>query len=190
MLINTKLHIPEIKGTLIERKRLLDLLNADKDYSLVLVSGPAGSGKTSAVCQWIARKKRPTAWYSIDEMDNDPDIFFRYFLTALANIDTQLNAAAGPLLQNLRTMSTEDIIPTLVQALLSMENHIYLVLDDFHHINDKTILDVLHRLVQYLPSRLHIIIISRYNLNDLFPRFRIQGKAIDITGSDLAFYRR
>jgi len=187
LLIDTKLHVPELKRPMIERKRLLELLSADKDYPLLLVSGPAGSGKTSLISQWAAREKLSPAWYSIDERDNDPDIFFRYFLTALANVEERLNAAVRPLLQNLKMICTDEIIPTLVQSLIGFKKDIYLVLDDFHHITHKVIRDVLHRLVQYLPPRLHIVLVSRYNLDGLFSRFRVQGKTVDIMGSDLAF---
>jgi LuxR family transcriptional regulator, maltose regulon positive regulatory protein len=186
LLIDTKLHIPELKRGMLERRHLLDRMSAEKDRPLVLVSGPVGVGKTSLICQWITRENLPATWYAIDETDNDPDIFFRYFLTALANIDDSLHAAVRPLLQNLKIVSTEDIIPTLIQALLTLKKDIYLVLDDFHHVSSKAIQDILRRLVQYLPPRLHIVIISRFNLDTLFSRLRIQGKTIDISGLDLA----
>ena len=187
MLIDTKLHIPELNRSMIERNHLMDRISAHRDRPLLLISGQAGSGKTSLICQWIKKENVPTAWYSIDETDNDPDIFFRYFLTALGNTEDRLNKAIRPLLQHFKTMSKKEIIPTLIQALLTLKNDVYIVMDDFHHISLKSIKEIVHRLVQYMPPRLHLIIISRHNLDSLFSRFRIQGKTFDIAARDLAF---
>lgn len=53
--------------------------------NLVLVSAPAGFGKTTLLSEW-ARQSYPqmlTAWVSLDEGDNDPVRFWDYFIAAL-----------------------------------------------------------------------------------------------------------
>ena len=109
MLIDTKLHMPKLKPGLLERNHLLDRLNSDNDRSLVLISGPAGSGKTSLLCQWIVKENFRTAWYSIDEKDNDPEVFFKYFLTTLANVEDRLKAPIRTLLVDGKKMPLDSL---------------------------------------------------------------------------------
>ena len=42
------------------------------DASLVVVSAPAGAGKSIALGQWVEREARPAAWLQLDADDNDP----------------------------------------------------------------------------------------------------------------------
>jgi LuxR family maltose regulon positive regulatory protein len=53
------------------------------DAALVLVSAPAGSGKSSAVSGWVARRDGGGAWYSLDVEDNDPALFWPSIAAAL-----------------------------------------------------------------------------------------------------------
>jgi ATP/maltotriose-dependent transcriptional regulator MalT len=53
MLIKTKLVPPALKSRMLYRNALIDRLSAAKNRPLLLISGQAGSGKTSLVCQWV-----------------------------------------------------------------------------------------------------------------------------------------
>jgi LuxR family transcriptional regulator, maltose regulon positive regulatory protein len=39
---------------------------------IVFLSAGPGWGKTTLLAQWAARSRRPFAWVSVDEKDNDP----------------------------------------------------------------------------------------------------------------------
>ena len=45
--------IPEVPDTFVRRDRLIDLLDRAGEVPLVLVSAPAGTGKTSLVADWV-----------------------------------------------------------------------------------------------------------------------------------------
>jgi DNA-binding SARP family transcriptional activator/uncharacterized protein (DUF2249 family) len=45
---------------------------------IIWVSGPAGSGKTTLVANYLDARKIPCLWYQIDEGDADPATFFYY----------------------------------------------------------------------------------------------------------------
>jgi LuxR family maltose regulon positive regulatory protein len=71
----TKLYIPPPLPKGVLRPRLFERLNKDLYRRLVLVSAPAGFGKTTLVSEWVASCGRPVAWLSLDEGDNDPLAF-------------------------------------------------------------------------------------------------------------------
>ena len=58
--LGTKLHVPAPRRQLVPRARLIDRLRAEPAAlpRLVLVSAPAGFGKTTLLTQWLARGRR------------------------------------------------------------------------------------------------------------------------------------
>ena len=54
MLLETKLHLPPVRYELVSRARLLERLNTGLEQKLVLVSAPAGFGKTTLLSAWVA----------------------------------------------------------------------------------------------------------------------------------------
>lgn len=82
-LLKTKLHIPPARPNLVARPRLIARLNAGLTHLLTLVSAPPGFGKTTLVTSWLEQPPLPTAWYSLDESDNDLSRFLTYLIAAL-----------------------------------------------------------------------------------------------------------
>ena len=69
-IIEGKLGIPDI-GPIAERGRLFELLHRSvKQYGATLVSGRAGTGKTTLASQYADRQKN-ACWYSIEPADSD-----------------------------------------------------------------------------------------------------------------------
>ena len=82
-ILATKLYIPSLRSNLVRRPRLIERLNAGLQRKLTLISAPAGFGKTTLVCEWIADCERPVAWLSLDEADSDPARCLAYLVAAL-----------------------------------------------------------------------------------------------------------
>src|SRR4029450_7698983 len=76
VLLATKLHIPRPRPGFVLRPRLLERLQQGMEQLVVLVCTPAGFGKTSLLADWARRGRRPVAWLSLDEGDNDPARFW------------------------------------------------------------------------------------------------------------------
>jgi LuxR family maltose regulon positive regulatory protein len=79
----TKLFIPRPRPTLVPRRRLIERLNAELHGSLILISAPAGFGKTTLLSAWVEDMQRPTAWLSLDEGDNDLARFLIHLIAAV-----------------------------------------------------------------------------------------------------------
>src|SRR5216684_1579374 len=81
-LLLSKLSPPRLHTFLLDRSRLFALLDAGRECHLTLLSAPAGFGKTTLVCQWMAARRAsldfpPVAWVSLETSDNDPARFWR-----------------------------------------------------------------------------------------------------------------
>src|SRR3954452_8453581 len=85
-LLATKFYLPVASSPVISRPRLTGLLDESFKHSLTLVSAPAGFGKTTLLMAWIQSQPASTrrlCWVSLDEEDNEPQLFWTYVLTAL-----------------------------------------------------------------------------------------------------------
>ena len=188
-LIGTKLDVPPLKSKMVHREHLLDGLSRSNSSRLVLISGMAGSGKTSLACQWIEKNGPVVAWYGLDENDNDPDLFFHYLLTTLSKADTALGSLFRPLLQSQKGFSGGEIIPLLIDHLTNSPKDIYIILDDYHLIVNPDIHETISHLLSHLPPRLHLVIISRYNLPFSVSQLKVRDQLIEISPEDLKFTR-
>jgi len=91
-ILSTKLFVPPLRSELVPRPHLIERLNEglgdDRGFNrkLTLLSAPAGFGKTTLLCEWIAARQRPAAWLSLDEGDNDLPRFLSYVVAALQTV--------------------------------------------------------------------------------------------------------
>ena len=79
----TKLRTPPEQQHLVPRARLTDALEHSlPTCKLILLSAPAGYGKSTLLAQWARSSRFPVAWLSVGEEDNDLERFLRYLLAA------------------------------------------------------------------------------------------------------------
>src|SRR5262245_51498236 len=105
--LGTKLRIPAARRQLVPRPRLIEQLRFDAAAPprLVLVSAPAGFGKTTLLSEWLSRQAGTrVAWLSLDESDND----LRRFLTLLV-AGTEVGSDALALLEAGQAVPTEAV---------------------------------------------------------------------------------
>src|ERR1051326_7356710 len=98
--VETKLRPPMLRDDAIVRERLLGLLDRSVfSHPLTLVSAPAGYGKTTLLAS-IGRvaNEASVAWLSLDEDDNDPNVFAGALVASLRRVDERIGADAAELL--------------------------------------------------------------------------------------------
>ena len=81
-LVRTKMASPRSRTELVSRPRLTEGLRQAGDAALVLVSAPAGFGKTTFFAAALD-EGAPLAWVSLDARDADSNRFWTYTLHAL-----------------------------------------------------------------------------------------------------------
>lgn len=91
-LLETKLFMPKGPRRLVPRPRLTERLERGKGVKLLLISAPAGFGKTTLLAEWLAAGEErddqgTAAWLSLDRGDNDPQTFWTYVIAALQTVE-------------------------------------------------------------------------------------------------------
>lgn len=186
----TKLFIPKAHDKLIVRPDLLGKLNAYDNHKMTLVSAPAGFGKTTILTQWIAQCNHPVAWLSLDEKDNDPYSFLRYFIAALQTVDSKVGAAAANGLQTVQKQSLTAVLIPLLNDIAEREYRLCLVLDDYHCIESPEVHEILRYIFQHMPPQMHLILSTRVDPPLPLAKMRARKTLAEIRIDELCFKRQ
>ena len=189
-LIKTKLNQPYFNSNMIAREHLLEPLKNSSGFNLILISGEAGSGKTSLIYQWVNKQNLKAAWYAPDVHDNDPDLFFRYILNALGNINEKIASLLRLNSQKKNGFPETDIIPFIIQNVTDIESDQYLIIDNYHLITNDVIHEAMSNLLNHLPPKFHLVILTRYSLPFPISNLRVRRRLLEIGSNDLRFTRK
>jgi len=167
---------------------LIERLDAGLERKLVLVSAPAGFGKTTLISSWIAQAEIPAGWVSLDEGDNDPVRFLAYLIAALQTIETGIGETPMAMLQSPQPPPFESVLTALINELASVPRDFVLVLDDYHLIHTPSIHERLAFLLEHQPPQMHLVIATRSDPFFLpLSRLRARGQMVGIRADDLRF---
>jgi LuxR family maltose regulon positive regulatory protein len=188
-LLATKLFVPQPRPGLVARPRLVERLNGALSSGLVLVSAPAGFGKTTAVVQWALESKQDisVAWVSLDIGDNDPVRFWDYLIAALRTFQPAAGVAASSALHSAQTYSIDAVLTSLINDIADVPGDYAVVLDDYHLITSEAIHTGMAFLLEHLPPRMHLVIATRADPPLPLPHFRGRGTLVEVGADDLRF---
>lgn len=193
----TKLFFPRSRPELVPRPLLVERLDEGLrlGHRLILVSAPAGYGKTTLVSAWLqtlAASSSPegqkrAAWLSLDEADNDPFRFFTYLVAALQLLDERVGQEAQALLALPQLPAVTTLMAALVNDIAAAHGPFILVLDDYHTIRTPAIHDAVDFLLEYQPPDMHLAIITRADPPLPMSRLRGRGQLTEVRVDDLRF---
>jgi LuxR family maltose regulon positive regulatory protein len=187
-LLLTKLHRPRPHSRLVSRSRLIERIQDGMERALMLISAPAGFGKTTLLAQWLSESDLPVAWLSLEPEDNDPIRFLTYLVAALQTIDAHLGAIALDLLRSPQPPTPENVVAVLINDLVrSSAGDFVLILDDYHVITTESLHRALIGLVEHLPPQLHLMIATRADPPLPLSRLRARGQLTELRADDLRF---
>jgi LuxR family transcriptional regulator, maltose regulon positive regulatory protein len=183
----TKLHIPPASPGIVHRPELYEKLKIGLSRKLILISAPAGFGKTTVMSDWINQNIIPAAWFSIDNGDNDPVEFLNYIIAGIQSIQPTFGQGTLKLLNSPNKPSGESIANLLINEILNIDQNFILVLDDFHLINNTEVLNLVTYLLEHVPVNIHIVILTRSDPAISVSRLRSQNQLVELRSSDLSF---
>ena len=139
-LVVTKLWPPVLRPVLVPRERPLAILRSGEGCTLTLVDAPAGSGKTTALAQWLGADadRLSACWFSVDPSDNDPTRFWTYVIMAVREAIPGFGEASLAALRGGADVATF-VLPPAINELAAAEPRFALVIDDYHLIRNPAI---------------------------------------------------
>jgi LuxR family maltose regulon positive regulatory protein len=155
---------------------------------VTLVSAPAGSGKTMLLRSWIgeARLTDRAGWVSVRRGERDPQRFWIAVLDALRRTRAGLRAVGS--LTPAPGLDGGAIVERLLDDLASLEEPLWLVVDDLHELgDDDETLRQLGVLVLRAPPALRFAFATRRDLRLGLHRLRLAGELTELRAADLRF---
>jgi LuxR family maltose regulon positive regulatory protein len=157
----------------VPRPRLVRPLLGSADLPLALLIAPAGYGKTTVLSQWAERDRRPFAWVTLDEGDNDP---------------ARLLASIGSVLDAIEPLEEDGVArrSDLLRALERRSRSFVLVLDDVHVLRSAKSIDLVTWLVDHMPWGSQVALASRDEPGIPVGRLRANREVVELRFGDLA----
>jgi LuxR family transcriptional regulator, maltose regulon positive regulatory protein len=178
------LGLPVLRAGAVERTRLAPFQAAAARSRLVLVSAPAGYGKSTLIAQWAERDPRPGCWAQLGDQDNNPAALLARVAGALDRI--------GPVDQKLltelasRKPRVDETLLRLLVADMEGRDPFVLVLDDLHLVTAEKSQEVLEFLVDHFPSGSQLVLVARGDPGISLARLRAAGDLVEIEARLLA----
>jgi len=182
--LTAKLNKPQLSDSVVPRTELL----RDSDWaSVILVSAPAGSGKSTIVSSWLSEQNKPHSWYSLDEWDNDLTCFFAYLIAGFKSIDEQTSEQLEQMTDAFQTMGFEGILKGFIHQLHVIDHPFILVLDDYQVIQNDQIHQVLRTMLEHMPKQMQLVLITREDPPLPLAKLRASKGLFELRISDLRF---
>ena len=194
-MLRAKLHQPRVTRDLVDRPRLLEMLDHGLDGGLALICAPAGFGKTTLVSSWLDRMiaaggegtALPSAWLTLDEQDSDLVVFLHYMIAALRTLFPGAASETLALLQAPSSVPLALLSTTLCNEIDILPTPFVLVLDDYHLLRGEAVHGLVEALLRHWPRPLHLVVISRVDPPIPLSGLRARGKMVEIRTADLRF---
>ena len=183
VLIATK-YRPPAGGRTLLRPRLSEVLCAEAP--IVVISAPAGSGKSALLRSHFESTGKPVAWLNLDDTENEVWRFLGYLLAAI-------DRALPDSVSTARRLVASDYPPPMDAILTEVVNdlddadELAIVLDDYHAISDSAVHDAVSFLVEYLPANVRLVFSGRSEPGVQLARERSRGRVLDLGLEDLRF---
>ena len=177
--------VPAIRGGVVSRRELFRRLG--EAARVTQISAPAGSGKTVLLRSWIDEESlaERAAWVQARGVELDPQRFWISVADALRG-----TSAGSALVRPLTAAPDVDgwtIVERLLKDLASLEDQIWLVIDDVHELCSAEAQRQLELLALRAPPELRLVLASRHDLRLGLHRLRLEGELTEIRVADLRF---
>lgn len=186
-IVRTKLFIPPLRCDLIPRPRLVERIQEGITQKLVLVSAPAGYGKTTLLVEWVQQADIPVAWLSLDRTENDPYTFLSHLIACIQTMYPDLGGSMLAAVDTAGLPQVNSLVAYLINEMTEKCGPLVIIFDDFHQIQNEKVIDLLCYFIDHQPPQVHLLVASRADLPSLCSRLRACGEATIIDNDALRF---
>lgn len=184
---------PPLPSSYVPRPRLCERLLAGLHGRLLLVSAPAGFGKSSLAIEFCERLPEPwqSLWLGLSQRDSDPGRFLERMLGGLQQFFPGLGSEALGLLrlrQRHQPFAFEEWLDALLDELalrLDPQQPLLLVLDDYHLAQGAVLDRCLQFFLNHLPAGLLVLVTSRQRPDWHLARLRLSRQLLELHEQDL-----
>jgi LuxR family maltose regulon positive regulatory protein len=168
----------------VDRTRIRGKAGRRLSSPVVLISAPAGYGKSVLAAQLVRHRPVPSAWLSLTEPDNDPGHLVRSLAMRLDRIGPAGRKPAGALRVPAR-QDRKSLLPELLRRMQQTAPFV-LVIDDLHAVTAPQGAAVVRHLVENLPAGCQIVLASRTDPDLGVARLRLSDELLEIRADLLA----
>ncbi|KOY84195.1 LuxR family transcriptional regulator [Lysinibacillus macroides] len=187
ILVASKTTIPKISKQVIHRQRLTAIFQ-QAHAKLIVVQAPAGYGKTTLVSSWFYQLDSAVAWYTVDQTDNDPMRYWKLLMHAISHaLPTESVARITAILHAQPQLPLAYLVDTFLHELAQSTKEIHIMIDDYHHIHNEAIHQMMTRLIDFLPEHCFIYIASRSTVSLPIIKWRLNHCLVEISVEQLLF---
>jgi LuxR family maltose regulon positive regulatory protein len=181
-ILYTRLIRPKNKNLIPRNEKLQDKLKAISENKLIVVKGGAAVGKSTLISSYI-QEKNAYMWLSLDENSDDLSYFWTYVLYGLKDKVEDFNFYIDMLNPLVNREDIFELISALINELLS-EEELFIVLDDFHYLEDKFLMETIEYFIANSSDNIHFIIISRRDIPMYIGNILMKGGVVEINAED------
>src|SRR3954447_2043707 len=154
---------------------------------VTVVSAPPGGGETGLLRAWIdeAGLSDSTAWVSLGRDGPGAQVFWISLLDALrgtvagSTVIRELTPAPG--------LDEQTIVEGLLEDVRSLEDRLWLVIDDVHELGSGDALRELALFALRAPANVRLVLLTRRDLRLGLNRLRLEGELTEIRAGQLRF---
>lgn len=185
-----KLFAPTRYAGAICRKAILERIFREDCGRVVLLQGPAGHGKSTALQQLKSEfesRGHLTGWLSFDEADNDARRFSIHMHALVAGLlGSEAGAAVSGDDENSELVRRRRS-DWMVDCLFRVGRPVAIFFDEFQTLRDKSILSFFRSLLERVPENVRILIGSRSVPELGLARLVVSNQALILRADDLRF---
>lgn len=172
---------PETPRFHVARARLSDLLDRGVHCPLLLVSAPAGSGKTSLLADWVStRAGDRIAWVTFEESETG---FWPGLVGCLERLGVPLSTTSLPV----GSGSLDLGVRRRIASALAAEKAVITVVVDGYEVDSAAVAKDLDFLLRHSGHRLRLILLTRADPVLPLYRYRLEETVAEVRMADLAF---
>lgn len=198
VIVKTRITPRKLTEKIVSRQRLLNLMETGLSKNMILITAPAGYGKTTLVLDFLSRLNKLFTWFYIAPDTGSFYSFMNYLVHSVRSINPDFGNRTIELLESLSESgsiakdekgSIAAISGTFVNEFVSsFSEDVYIVIDDLQNAGNSSWLNnTFNSLIEDFPPNLHILITSRNIPEFNISRLGAKRNLLKIDAADLNF---